>query len=160
MGMLDPERGQAKYNIEFEFTVAPPSLRLSVYLMCEYRSRTSHPQRFDVKAIEEDLESRRDCAPADKSHFMGGLFPSHRYLSVGGNFEIKLTCGWNPCFAVLRWQYKDFHMAVDVRPSPPYRDWVRGGLSTVDLDGGRDSRKPTARHISRFVFPGCCQFSN
>ena len=42
------------------------------------------------------------------------------------NFEISLTCSRNPRFAILRWKYQEFCMAVAVRPSPPYRDWVEG----------------------------------
>ena len=128
MGRLDPERGNAKYNVEFEFTAASPNLRLSVYLMDWYRSRTLHSQRFDFKARgrEEALESRWDWASTDKTKFLGDVFALAPLAIRGGDFEVALTCSRNPCFSIIRWKYKEFHMAVDVRPSPPYSDWAYG----------------------------------
>ena len=79
MGRLDPETGDGRYNIEFEFTAVPPSLRLSVYAMGEYRSKTLRSQRFDFKARahDEDLESRRDWHPSSRARFLGDVFALH-----------------------------------------------------------------------------------
>ena len=43
--------------------------------------------------------------------------------------EILLTamCSWDPCFARIRWGIVGCRLDVAVRPSPPYRDWARGG---------------------------------
>ena len=89
--MLDPERGNGKYNFEFEFADVPPNLRLSVYLMDGYRSRTLRSQRFDSKARarEEDLESRRDWPESDKVRFLGDVFDLSPPSTLGEYFEFR-----------------------------------------------------------------------
>ena len=121
MGRLGPERGGGEFNIEFEFTAAPPGLRLPVYFMNGYRSRTLHSQRFDPnsRACEEDPVSRRDWPTADKTRFVCDVFALPPLEIRGWDFEIALTSSWNPCFVILRWEFREFHMAIAVRPSPP-----------------------------------------
>ena len=128
MGSLSPQFGNDRAQTEFEFTDMPPSLRLSIYFMGRYESRTLHSQMFDFKArgAPEDLDSRKEWQSTDKMKFLGDVFVISPRDIRGKQIEIEVTASWNPCFAVIRWQYKDFHLHVAVRPSPPYRDFVYG----------------------------------
>ena len=128
MGNLSPQHGNDRVQIEFEFTPAPPDLRLSLYYMDRFQSKTLYSQRFDYKARgqPEDLESRRDWQSTEKVSFLGDVFAVSPRACRGQEIEIELLVSWNPCFAVLRWQHKGVHMHVAVRPSPPYREFVVG----------------------------------
>ena len=95
-GNLHPERDNAKVRIEFEFTAAPPDLRLSVYFMVGYRSRTLYSHRFDFKARsrDADLESRRDWATVGKCRFVGDVFAfpplEIRGVELRSRFDVQL----------------------------------------------------------------------
>ena len=117
-----------QFKIEFEFTATPPDLRLSVYFAGACRSRTLHSQRFDFKerACRGDLQSRLDWATADFTKSTGGVFALSSLEIRGKNVSISSPRSWNPWFAILRWRFREFHIAIDVRPSPPFRDWVIG----------------------------------
>ena len=70
-----------------------------------------------------------------------------------------MFCSWDPCFATVRWKLQDSHLAIAVRPSQPYRDWVHGEppplhwAQAVDhldrqLDGLRPNRAPRMKDAS------------
>ena len=49
----------------------------------------------------------------------------------GLTIEIDIKFSWGPCFAILRWKLGEVCLHVAVRPSPPYRTWVKDFLAPV-----------------------------
>ena len=125
-----------KIELEFRMTLVPPSLKFSVYMMSQYTSYTLNSERFDFKsrATEEDLESRRDWASSDSQVLLGDVFVIEPIDSRGKQIELSVKVSWDPCFAVIKWLMNGCHVRIAVRPSPPYRSWVRDYLAPVTWD--------------------------
>ena len=125
MGRLGPDRGNGKYNVEFELTAFTPNLRLSVYLVDESRSRTSHSQRFDFKARarEEDPESRRDLPATDKMRFLGDVSP-YPVSDPWGEFRSFADMQLGPMFSHPSMEIQGAPHGRRRAPLAPYRDWV------------------------------------
>ena len=128
MGKSNRENGAWEFEIEFEFAAAPPGFHLSVYFMGACRSRTLHSQRCDcaARACQEDPESRRDGATGDFTRFAGDVFALSPLEIRGETIDISPTGSWNPCFSALRCQFREYNMAIAVRPASPYRNWFLG----------------------------------
>ena len=111
-----------------------PEIRPSVYFTGAFKSKTLHSERPDFKdrAYSEDLESRRDWQTSDSAKFTGEVYFLSPLEIRGRQTEVSIHCSRNPCFSSVRWKYRDSHMAVVVRPSPPYRDWVLGESSPLN----------------------------
>ena len=122
-----------KIQIEFEMSLVPSSLKLTLYLMDKYTSWALNSERFDFKArsCEEDLDSRRDWHTVNFLHILGDVFILEPLPMRGKTLEISIKASWGPCFAILRWGIKDAFLRVAVRPSPPYRSWVKDHLEPV-----------------------------
>ena len=122
-----------KIELEFHMTVFPPSLKFTVYLMGKFTSYTLNSERFDFKsrASPEDLDSRRDWLSAKIVVLLGDVFILEPLESRGKMIELSIRFSWDPCFAIIRWQMGSCHCHVAVRPSPPYRTWVRDNLAPV-----------------------------
>ena len=84
-------------------------------------------QRFDLKerSCDEDLESRSDWGSSDRVHFMGEVHVLAPLEQRGREVPITMVVSWTPCFAIIWWNMIGVHMAIAVRPSPPYRDWAQ-----------------------------------
>ena len=142
-------------QLEFELTIAHPSLKFTAYFLGKYASYAINSERFDFKArsCEEDLESRRDWAPVNQSRILGDVHVSSPMDVRGREIEISAMCSWVPCLSIIRWEIRDCHMGVAARPSPPYRDWARCFLAPItwavavthlgrQLDNARTRRSP------------------
>ena len=132
MGLVMDEHDR-KVQLEFSMSLVPSSLKFTVYLMDKFTSHTLNSERFDFKAraCEEDLESRRDWFSSSFITLLGDVFVLEPLESRGKMIEIRTKISWGPCYAVLKWTLGDCHMHVAVRPSPPYRNWVRDNLAPV-----------------------------
>ena len=122
-----------KIEIEFEMSLVPSSLKLTLYLMDKFTSYTLNSERFDFKARahEEDLNSRREWQSNNLNHLLGDVFILEPLPSRGKTLEISIRYSWDPCFAIIRWMMGDCHLHIAVRPSPPYRTWVRDNIAPV-----------------------------
>ena len=145
--------GKGKFEVEFEFTVMPPKLRLTIYIMDAFISRTLHSERFDLKARArpEDLDSRREWFTTESTVFSGEVWALSPIEIRGRMIDLEIHASWNPCFAIIRWMHGDVFMHIAVRPSPPYRDWVKGDsapLSWLAAVSHLDEKlKSQAQHI-------------
>ena len=122
-----------KVQLEYFMTLVPPSLKFTVYLMDKFTSYALNSERFDFKsrASEEDLESRRDWQSAQMVTLLGDVFILEPIERRGKMLEISVRFSWDPCFAIIRWQMGSCYSHVAVRPSPPYRTWVKDNLAPV-----------------------------
>ena len=151
--MLD--ENDKKIQIEFEMTLVPSKIKFTIYLMDKFTSWALNSERFDFKARahEEDLESRREWYSSNMGSILGDVFVLEPLSMRGRALELTIKFSWDPCFAILRWNHGDCCMHVAVRPSPPYRTWVKDNLAPVTwqsavshcdriLDRARNSRTP------------------
>ena len=82
-------------------------------------------------ANEEDLNSRREWFSSPALDLVGDVWVLEPLDSRGKQLDISIRISWDPCFSIIRWTLGDCFMHVAVRPSPPYRSWVRDNLSPV-----------------------------
>lgn len=129
--MLDSQ--DRKVQLEFRMTLVPSTLKFTVYLMDRFTSYTLNSERFDFKARahEEDLESRREWFSSDTLKLLGEFWVVEPIESRGKQIESSIHISWGPCFSIIRWQLGECCMHVAVRPSPPYRTWVKDNLAPV-----------------------------
>ena len=101
--------------------------------MGKFTSYTLNSERFDFKsrASSGDLESRRDWQSTQSVTLLGDVFILEPLESRGKMIVLSIRFSWDPCFAIIRWQLGSCHCHVAVRPSPPYRTWVRDNLAPV-----------------------------
>ena len=110
-----------KIEVEFETSLVPSSLKLTLYLMGKFTSYTLNSERFDFKARanEEDLDSRREWKSGNFDLSPGDVFILEPLPSRGKTLEITIKYSWGPCFAILRWKMGDCCLHVAARPSHP-----------------------------------------
>ena len=101
--------------------------------MGEFASYTLNSERFDFKARanEEDLNSRREWFSSSALDLIGDVWVLEPLDSRGKQLDVSIRVIWDPCFAIIRWTLGDCFMHVAVRPSPPYRSWVRDNMAPV-----------------------------
>ena len=122
-----------KIQVEFEMQLVPSRLKFTLYLMDKFTSYTLNSERFDFKARahEEDLESRRDWQSNTMGNLLGDVFVIQPLDMRGKTLELTIKYSWDPCFAIVRWNHGECCLHVAVRPSPPYRSWVKDHLAPV-----------------------------
>ena len=127
------DRNGKKIEVEFQMSLVPSSLKFTVYLMDQFASWALNSERFDFKARanEEDLESRREWYSANSQSNLGDVFILEPLSMRGQTLEIDIKFPWAPCLAILRWKLGEVFLHVAVRPSPPYRTWVKDFLAPV-----------------------------
>ena len=114
-------------------SLAPPPLKFTAYLMDKFTSWTLNSERFDFKARanEEDLDSRREWHSLNTKSIIGDVFILEPLPLRGRTLGLAIKISWRPCFSTLRWEMGDCFLHVAVRPSPPYRAWVRDNVAPV-----------------------------
>ena len=114
-------------------SLVPSKLKFTLYFMDKFTSFSMISERFDFKAraYAEDLESRRDWQSNNAENLLGDVFVLEPLEMRGKTVEITIRFSWGPCFAIIRWNLGDCCLHVAVRPSPPYRTWVKDHLAPV-----------------------------
>ena len=115
--------------------LSPPGCDEVSILRGSYSGRALHSERVDVKSrqVPDGLDARRDLHSPERTRFVGEASVLSPLGMRGIQFDLSLTCRWGPCFEIIRWSIGTCHMAVAVRPSPPYRDWIRWNSPPLTL---------------------------